>query len=133
MTTIAEIKQTPLSMKVNTCFVGHTQYFGGHHCPTFPVTVDGLTTYNTLKTEVLDWQTTEHLADEVFYFEHAEGMFNAAVEELFSSVEDMGAVVWPDLEVPPEDEEAMQEWYDNWEGVAWFTVKLIMPEEDDEV
>jgi hypothetical protein len=128
-----EIKQTPLSMEVNTCFVGQTQYFGGHHCPTFVVTVDGLTTYNTLKTEVLDWQTTDHLADEVFYFEHAGDMFNAAVEELFSSVEDMDAVVWPDLEVPPEDEEEMQEWYDNWEGVAWFIVKLIMPEEDEEV
>ena len=133
-----ENKPTPLSMVITHVFTGQTQYYGGHHLPDFVITVDGLTTYRTLKTEMQDWQTTDHLNEEVFYFPHSGEMFDAAVEQLFSTVEDMDAIMFPDLDKPPEltddDEqpEGIQEWYDNWEGVAWFTIKLDMPEEDDE-
>lgn len=52
---------------VATC---NSDYFSGHHLSTFSIMVDGTSTYQQIKDEMLDYQTTEHLEYPVFYYEY---------------------------------------------------------------
>lgn len=94
-------------------------FFGGHHKPWFCILVDGTTTCNEVKEEMLDWQTTEHL--EMDSWED----FVEAVDVLFNRVVDMNAPIVPTLDIHDRDDE---DWDDEDSVRMFFT----LAEEEEE-
>lgn len=98
----------------------NSQYFRGHHLPIVQVMVDGNTTYQELKVELLNWQNSDHIDDLDW------DAYQDAVDELFDAIkEDPSNKVFPDMEVPTTEEE-MEEW----DCFAFFAIEPIG--EDDE-
>jgi hypothetical protein len=112
--------------KISHITTGDTQYFGRHHLPYFQISVTGLTTYKELLGMCLEWQNTDHLDEELFRNSEDYNAFRDAINEMFSSVENMGAIFCPSLEVPETEEE--QEY---WDVCAFFTVEVLG--EDDAI
>ena len=48
-------------MKLEFLAICNSQYFRGHHNPTFSIMVDGKTTMGQVKEQMKDWQTTDHI------------------------------------------------------------------------
>lgn len=125
-------ERTPCKMNIHFVTCCNSQYFGGHHLPVFQIEVDNKTTGNILKMVMSDWQTTDHLEYEVFRFEKSGDMFDAAVEEWFKDIEDMGVPLFPDFDEAPEDEAEREVWYEEYDCCAFFVVEIEYPEDDDE-
>lgn len=109
---------------VGTC---NSDYFGGHHLPNFSIMVDGTSTYQQIKDEMLDQQTTDHLEREVFCFEGSSAAFDEAVEELFSYVDNMEALAFPRLEVV--DYDSLEAEMGEYDVGAFFTVEILFDED----
>ena len=109
---------------VDTC---NSEYFIGHHLPNFSIMVDGTSTYQQIKDEMLDPQTTDHLDDELFYFSGSDRAFDEAVDELFSEVEDMEAIAFPSLEVV--DYDSLEAEMGEYDVRAFFTVEILFDED----
>lgn len=56
-------------------------YFRGHHLPVIQIMIDGSTTYEDVKKELLSWEAYEHIDADV-----NDTMYKEAVEELFYGV-----------------------------------------------
>jgi hypothetical protein len=103
---------------VDTCC---SDYFKGHHLPSFCLYADGNTTYRNLKEEMLNWINTDHLTYELFKTQADWDLFQDAVENAFLEVEHEGkldCVFNNKLEIPVTEEE--QECYNCY---AWFVVE----------
>lgn len=133
-----ENKPAITGFDINLVFTGNSQYFGGHHLPNFAITVDGSTTYNQLKTLMLDWQSTEHLDEELFSQAGSYELYEDAVESFFKGIpkKDMNNPAFTGMDVHPDltddNEEEIQDWYDNYDCVAIFTCEGESEEEDED-
>ena len=120
-----EVVEAPRKFRVTHIDTCCTDYFRGHHLPIFQISVTGLTTYKELLGMCLEWQTTDHLDEQLFRNSEDYNAFRDAINEMFNSVEDMDAIFCQSLDVPETEEE--QEY---WDCCAFFAVE-ILGEDDD--
>ena len=122
---------TTTGFDISLVFTGNPQYFGGHHLPNFAIPVDGSITYNQLKAQMLDWQTTAHLDEELFSQAGSYELYENAVEDFFKGIplQDMNSPAFTGLDAHPDltddNEEKIQDWYDTYDCVAVFTCEPL--------
>ena len=120
---------TTKSFNIRNIDICCSDYYRGHHLPSFGLYVDGNTTYRMLKAEMLNWLNTDHLTDELFETQADWDLFQDAVDNLFQELEHEGkldTLFDERLEIPVTEEE--QEYYD---CQAWFIVETEGDEEEE--
>lgn len=113
-------------IKYNVYHVGtmNSQYFSGNHNPVVQVMVDGRTTYQEVKDELLSIYTATGHIEELDI-----PAYIKAVELMFQSVlpHEMGNVFNASLDYFPEEDGN----WDDYDCYAYFVVETVEEEEDE--
>ncbi len=103
-----------------------SDYFGGHHKPVVQVMVDGTTTYEQVKLDLLDYGTIEPLEDLLDDTQWEE--YKLAVVKWFNDIapEDMSKLLWDRTLDVPEDG-------DDWDVYSYFIIDIEETEDETDI